>query len=137
MAQQNTMNQNTGTGSSVGIVVFAGLIMVMVGFFEALEGLAALINDNFFIVGPNYTYNIDVTSWGWTHLLLGLLVFFAGFGVFSGRVWARVTGITLAILSAFANFLFIPYYPVWSILMIALDIVVIWGLSVYRPEEVV
>jgi len=119
-----------------GIAIFAGLIMIMLGFFQALEGLAAIFNNNFFFVTPNYTFSYDVTTWGWVHFIVGAVVFLAGFGVFSGKLWARAIGITVAIISAIANFLFLPYYPFWSILMIALNVVVIYGLSIYRtPKE--
>jgi len=109
--------------------------MLMIGIFQAFAGLAAIFNDEFFVVGPNYTYDLDVTAWGWIHLILGVVVAFAGISVYSGATWARTVGIVLAILSAVANFFFIPYYPVWSVLIIALCIAVIWALTVYGPEQ--
>jgi hypothetical protein len=75
----------------------------------------------------NYVFQLDATTWGWIHLLVGLLVAFAGYGLLSGKTWARVVAITLAVLSAVANFLFIPYYPFWSLLIITLDVFVIWA----------
>jgi hypothetical protein len=80
-------------------------------------------------------FQFDVTTWGWIHLLVGLLVLFAGIAVMSGQTWARAIGIILAGLSALANFVFIPYYPFWSLLIIALDVFVIWALAVYHPES--
>lgn len=76
----------------------------------------------------------DAKSWGWIHLLLGLLVLFAGFAVLAGQTWGRVVGITLAVLSALANFAFLPYYPFWAMTTIALDIFVIWALAVHGRE---
>jgi hypothetical protein len=123
------------SGWTVGFVVFAAVIMMIIGSFQVIAGIAAIFEDEFFVVGPNYVYDVDVTAWGWIHLGLGVLLFFAGIGALAGATWARVVGITLASLSAIANFFFIPYYPVWSIVMIALDIAVIWALSVYGRRE--
>jgi hypothetical protein len=117
------------SGWAVGFSAFAGAIMLMVGIFQAFAGLAALFNDEFFVRTPNYTYDIDITGWGWIHLIIGVIVALAGLGIFSGAAWARSVGIMLALLSAFANFFFIPVYPVWAILLIALNVVVIWALA--------
>jgi hypothetical protein len=106
-----------------------------VGVFHALAGLAAIIDDKYLVVGPNYAYDLDVTAWGWIHLIVGVIVIAAGYGVFSGATWARVVGITLASLSAVANFFFIPYQPIWALLIIALDVLVIAALAAYGPEE--
>ena len=97
-----------------------------------LEGLAAVIKQQYFIVLPNYAFNISVTGWGWIHLTLGLVVAAAGLCLFMDMTWARVTGVVLASFSAIANFLYIPYYPVWSVIVIALDVFVIWALLVPR-----
>jgi hypothetical protein len=123
------------SGWTVGFVVFAGVMLMLVGVFHALAGLAAIIDDQYFVIGPNYAYDLDTTAWGWIHLIVGVIVIAAGYGVFSGATWARVVGITLASLSAIANFFFIPYQPVWAILIIALDVLVIAALSAYGPEE--
>jgi hypothetical protein len=122
------------SGWAVGFTAFAGAIMLMVGIFQAFSGLAAILNDEFFVRAPNYTYDIDITEWGWIHLIIGVLVAGAGFAVFSGATWARAVGITLALLSAIANFFYIPVYPVWAILIIALDVVVIWALASYSED---
>lgn len=110
-------------------VIFAATMMVLVGVFQALEGLAAILNDQFFVVAPNYTYAVDVTAWGWIHLILGVLILLGGIFLFKGSSGAAIFAITLAILSAVANFLFIPYQPFWSLLIIGINIWVIWGLS--------
>jgi hypothetical protein len=122
------------SGWAVGFAAFAGAIMLMVGIFQAFAGLAALFNDEFFVRTPEYTYDIDITGWGWIHLIIGVVVALAGFGIFSGAVWARTVGIALALLSAFANFFFIPVYPVWAVLIIALDVVVIWALATIESD---
>ncbi len=122
-------------GGTVGLVVFAGVMMMLIGFFQAFTGLAAIIDDKYFVVGPNYAYELDITAWGWLHMIYGVVLLAAGWGVFSGATWARVVGITLASLSAIGNFFFIPYQPVWAILMIALAVLVIGALSAYSPRE--
>jgi hypothetical protein len=131
-----TIEQETTTsGWGVGFVVFAGVMMIMLGVFHVLEGLTAVLKDQFFVSTPsNYLITIDVTGWGWIHLIGGAVVAVAGFFVFSGAVWARTIGVILAVLSAFANFLFIPYYPFWSLLMLAVDIFVIWALVAHGRE---
>jgi len=112
-------------------VMFAAVMLMLVGIFQFFAGLAAIINDDFYVKTAHYTYDLDVTAWGWIHLVIGIVVFLAGLGLFSGKLWAGITAIFIACLSAFANFLFIPYYPFWSILMIAIDVWVIWSLT--RP----
>ena len=109
--------------------VFAGLIMIVVGCFQAIAGVAAIFEDEFYTVTPNYIFEVDTTTWGWIHLILGLVVAFAGYALFAGKTWARVVGVTFAVLTAIANFIFIPYYPFWAILIISLTIWVIWALT--------
>jgi len=122
------------SGWAVGFTVFAGVMMIMVGAWQALSGLIAIFENEFYLQTRNYLFEFDATAWGWIHLLLGLLVAFAGFGVLSGQTWARVVGITLAALSATANFFFIPYYPFWAMLIIAVDVLVIWALAAHGRE---
>ena len=117
------------SGWAIGGVTFASTIMILVGIFQAFAGLAAIIEDQFYVLTQNYAFDLDVTAWGWIHLILGIVVALAGLGIFSGATWARVVGITLALLSAVANFFFIPVYPIWAILIIALDVVIIWALA--------
>jgi hypothetical protein len=127
-----TSEPRQASGWAVGGVAFAGFMMIMIGVFQFFQGLAAIINDQFFVVVPNYAYSVDVTAWGWIHLLIGVILILSGFFLFSGSAFARVVGVILAALSALANFFFIPYYPFWSLLMIAIAIYVIWALS--RPD---
>lgn len=117
---------------ATGGMVFAATIMLTLGIWQIIVGIAAIAEDDFFVVAPNYTYEIDTTAWGWIHLALGAVVAVTGFFLFTGAAWARVVGIGLAILSAIANFLFLPYYPLWALLVIALDVFVIWALATAR-----
>lgn len=128
------MSHREVSGWTIGLSAFAGSVMILSGTFQVFQGLAAILNDQFFVVGQNYLYKFDVTTWGWIHLTLGLIIGFAGFSVFSGQTWARGVGIFLAILSAIANFFYIPYYPVWAIMIIALDIFIIGALASYNQE---
>lgn len=122
------------SGWAVGLAFFGGIVMIMAGTFGVIAGLAAILEDKFYVVGVEYVFELDVTTWGWIHLLVGILIGIAGLCVLSGQTWARGVGIVCAVVNAIANFMFIPYYPVWSILIIALDIAVIWALAVYsRP----
>ena len=117
------------SGWATGGVVFAATLMIMVGLFQAFQGLAAIINDEFYVTVNDYAFDIDLTAWGWIHLIAGVLVAIAGFALFSGSTAAGVAAIALAGLSAIANFFFIPYYPLWSLLIIALAIYVIWAVT--------
>jgi hypothetical protein len=108
--------------------------MLMVGTFHAIMGFAGILENEFFVVTRNYVFEFDATAWGWIHLVAGLVVVFAAVGLFSGSVWARTVGVTMAVISAIANFGFIPYYPVWSIVIIALDVAVIWALTAHGRD---
>lgn len=123
------------SGLAVGGAMFAGVLMVIVGFFELIAGLAAISNDEIFVKTENYLFNFDVSTWGWIHLILGIVVAVAGLALIGGRLWGGLVAIALATLVAIANFFWIPYYPFWSILTIGLAIWVIWALTrpgVYR-----
>jgi hypothetical protein len=119
------------SGWAVGGIAFAGTVMVMIGAFQIMEGIVAIANDTFYVVTRNYTFDLDVTAWGWIHLILGLVVLATGFGLFSRSTWAGVTALVICTLSAISNFFFVPYYPFWAIVVIALNVWVIWALT--RP----
>jgi uncharacterized membrane protein len=119
----------------VGWLIFAGVMMILVGAFQVIDGLIALFNDELYVVRPNgLVVNVDYTAWGWTHLLLGILLIAAGLAILSGRVWGRTLGVIVALLSAIVNFAFIPAYPVWSILIITVDVLVIYALIAHGGE---
>jgi hypothetical protein len=122
------------SGWAVGFTLFAAVMMIMAGIWQALAGLVAIFENEFYVTTRNYIFQFDATTWGWIHLVLGVLVGLAGLGLLAGQTWARVVGITLAVLSAIANFLFIPYYPFWSMLIIGLDVFVIWALAAHGRE---
>jgi hypothetical protein len=119
---------------AAGFILFADVMMLMSGTFQALAGLVGIFQNEFYVATRNYLFKFDVTTWGWIHLVGGIIVALAGWGLLSGRTWARAVAITLAALSAIANFLFIPYYPFWSLLIIALDVFVIWALAAHGRD---
>jgi hypothetical protein len=122
------------SGWAIGWTWFAGLMMVMIGFWHAIAGLTAIIDDEFYTRTPNYLLKFDVSTWGWIHLLLGILILLAGFALFSGAVWARSLGVILAVVSAIAAFGWLPYYPVWGIIIIVVAVAVIWSLTVHGRD---
>src|SRR5690242_6435852 len=122
------------SGWATGGLVFAGAALVLAGIFQAFSGIAAIADDQFFVKTHNYAFKIDITAWGWIHLIIGILVFVVGLGLFSRAGWAAVGAIAVAMLSAVSNFFFIPDYPIWAVLIIALDVWVIWALT--RPGVV-
>jgi hypothetical protein len=88
------------SGSAVAGYVFAGVIMITIGTFQAIAGLAAILDDEFFVTTPNYAFEVDVTAWGWIHLLLGLLVAFAGYALFAAKTWARIISLDVWVIWA-------------------------------------
>ena len=117
-------------------VVFAAWLMILSGIFQFFQGLAGIAKDGFYAVSSNYAYKIDTTAWGWIHLVLGLVIAVTGYFLLNNSAWARVAGIGLAMLQALAQFFFLPYYPLWSLSIIALDVFIIWALAT-APADVV
>ncbi len=129
------MSQNR-SAVAVGLIWFAASMMVVVGVFDALQGLAAIIKKDVYVVGQDYLWKLDASAWGWINLLLGILMVLAGLALYGGATWARVVGVVLAGLIAITNFMWLPYYPVWAILVIATSVAVIWALTVHGREIV-
>jgi len=119
----------------VGWIVFAAAMMTMLGSFHAIQGLVALLKDEYFLVGQSgLVLSVDYTTWGWVHLIGGLIIAGAGLALFAGRTWARVVGVVVAMVSAVVNLAFLSAFPVWSALMIMLDVLVIWAITVHGSE---
>ncbi len=133
--QRGTTTGERGySGGAVGLITFAGILMIMTGIFHAVQGLVALANDTFWVAGEEYVFQFDLTSWGWIHLIAGAVVALAGVALFQGSVWARTVAVILACASILASFLWMPYYPVWSVIVIAFDIFVIWAVTVHGRD---
>ena len=129
MATQN----NTPTGW-VGWVLFAGFMMMVLGGMQAIAGLAAIFKSGFYVVTQSHLLVLDYRQWGWVALILGIIIFFAGLELFRGALWARIIAIILAGLSFLANMAFIDAYPIWSIMIMVVDVLVVYALLVHGGE---
>ncbi|SKB10227.1 DUF7144 family membrane protein [Aeromicrobium choanae] len=127
MTTARTTPQSSG-GAAFGFIAFAAVMMIIMGVFHVYMGIVALAKSEFYVKVPNYVLEVDASTWGWIHLVAGVIVVIAGFAIFSGKGWARGVGIALAAISMMLNFAFIPYYPIWALLVIALDVCIIWAL---------
>jgi hypothetical protein len=119
-------------GAVIGLTMLAAVFMMVTGVLGFFEGLAAVIRGSFFVTLPNYAFSLSATSWGVVHLILGALLFIAGAALLADQTWARITGVVLAAFMMVANFVYLPYYPVWAIVLIALNAFVIWALLTPR-----
>ena len=119
------------SGGAAGGIAFAVTMAGLVGIFQFLQGLVAVLNDDYYLVTRNYTFDLDVSAWGWIHMLIGILMLGVAFGLYARALWAVIGGIAIAMLSALSNFFFIPYYPIWALVLIGLDVWIIWALT--RP----
>jgi hypothetical protein len=118
----------------VGWIGFAGVMMIIAGGLEIFHGLVAAVNDEWVVWGNTANLYLDLSTWGWVHVALGTVVLLAGIGVFSGNILARTVGVIVASLSLIANFLFLPAYPVWAVIVIVVDLLVIYALMVHGRE---
>ena len=121
--------------SWTGWVVFGGVMLIMLGAFQIIEGLVALFNQGFYLVGPHgLVVDVNYNTWGWVHTIIGVVAILTGVGLLAGNMAARVVGIAVACLSALVNLAFISAYPVWSTIMITLDVIVIYAIIVHGRE---
>jgi len=127
-------SQQDVSGWAVGWTAFAGTLMIIMGFFHAITGLVAILEDDLIVLTPDYIFQFSVTTWGWIHLIAGIIVFLAGFYLFTGAVWARVIGVIIVAFSMVANFAWLPYRPVWSVILIAAGGFVIWALTAHGRD---
>jgi hypothetical protein len=127
--------QPTEATGWVGWVFFAALMMIMVGSFQVIAGLTALFKSGYYLVGEaDLLVNADFTTWGWVHIGLGAVAVAAGVGLMAGQTWARVVGIAMALVSSIVNLAFISAYPIWSVVVITLDVFVIYAIAVHGKE---
>ena len=117
------------SGWALGGILFAACMLMLAGTFQFLAGLVALIDDDFYVVTRNYTFDLDVTAWGWIHLIIGVLSAIVAIGLFTAKSWSYPAGIVIVGLSMLANFAAIPHYPLWALTVIAVDLAIIWALS--------
>lgn len=118
-----------------GWVYFAAFMMVLLGILHGVTGIVALVQDDYFVIGSSgLVVTADYTAWGWTHLIGGIIVAIAGAGLLTGATWARIVAVLAAMLSVLVNFTFMPAYPLWSIVLITIDFLVIWAVIVHGDE---
>ncbi|MFF7374537.1 hypothetical protein ACIP4Q_35065 [Streptomyces massasporeus] len=120
---------------ATGVTVFAAIMLMIGGILDIMRGIAEIADDDIFVSTRNYVFEFNLTAWGWIHLALGVLAFVVSFGLFMASTWARVLGVVIAGLVIVSNFLSLPYYPVWSIVMIAISGFIIWALCVMRKDD--
>ena len=111
---------------------FAGVVMIIGGAYEMIQAIAAISDDSYLLVPPGYVYGLDLAVWGWIHLLLGLALIPIGAGVLVGRPWARIPAVVVVSVSAVLNFVWLPYSPLWGVIAISLDLLVISALTSLR-----
>ena len=119
---------------AMGLTTFAWIMMVILGGWWIITGIVHIASDDFYDPSQQWIFELSSTAWGWTHLILGAVILVAGFFLFAGAVWARVIGVILAVISGLAAFAWLPYYPVYAILMVALSVLLIWALTVHGRD---
>ena len=122
------------SGWAVGWIMFAAIMMLLIGFFHVIAGLVAIVDDNFYVATKEYVFQFDRTTWGWIHLILGIVVFLAGLSLFKGAIWARTVGVILGVISAVVGFAWLPWYPIWGVLIVVVAVSVIWALTVHGRD---
>ncbi|ETA07005.1 MULTISPECIES: DUF7144 family membrane protein [Gordonia] len=128
-------NSSAKQGFALGISIVAAALLFVAGLVSVFQGISAIANDELFVVGRNYVFEFDLTAWGWIHLILGIIGILIAGGLAVGADWARIAAIVIASLSIIAQFLWLPYYPAWAILIIVLDLIVIWAVSTWNPNN--
>ncbi|MDX2536115.1 DUF7144 family membrane protein [Streptomyces scabiei] len=118
-----------------GLTVFAAIMLMIAGVLGVCRGIMAIAEDEVFVSTRNYVFQFDLTGWGWVHLALGAVAVLVSLGLFQASLWARIAGVAIAGLIIIANFLSLPYYPVWSIVMIAFSAFIIWALCVVKRDD--
>ena len=119
-----------------GWALFAGAVMVMVGFLNFFYGLAAIVNDEVVVVGGHGAIIADLTTWGWVTLILAVVLVLTGFGLFAGATWARVVGVAIVTLNAIEQVWIFPAAPLWALIVILLDVVILYNLTARWSDPV-
>jgi uncharacterized membrane protein len=131
---QQTYGRETERTGWTGWITFAGVMLIIGGSLGLIFGLIAAVNDNWVVFTNRGQVSLDLSTWGWVHIIVGAILVLAGFGVFTGNVLARIVGVAVAVVSLIANFLWLPVYPVWAIIIITIDVLVIWALTAHGGE---
>jgi hypothetical protein len=126
--------QENYSGGAVGLTTFASVMLMVAGSFQFLAGLAAIVNDDKLLVTEDYVISLDTSAWGWIHLLMGIILFFAGLSLLKGAIWARTVAVIVASVSAITAFVWLPAQPFWGLLIIVLDIFIIWAVTAHGRD---
>ncbi|WP_067570810.1 DUF7144 family membrane protein [Nocardia acidivorans] len=138
MAHTTDTDHSVRQGVAAGTSIAAAVLLLVIGVLTILQGISAAASDDLLIVGTNdYIYKFNTSAWGWIHIVVGAIVVLTAIGLMTGATWGRVAAIIIAAVSIVENFLWLPYYPAWSLLIIALDVVVIWAVSTWKPGTTV
>jgi hypothetical protein len=111
------------------MTIFAGVLILITGLLHLLAAIAAIAGRDIFVVTEDQVFLVDVSTWGWVHLVIAVLIIIAGIGIVTGKSWGYLAGIVMASISILDNFLFAPIYPFWALVMITLDVLIIWALA--------
>jgi hypothetical protein len=128
------MSEDNPSGWAIGWAMFAATMLFISGVLQSLAGLSAILDDEFYVVSDNYVFKLDPTAWGWVHLIIGIVVFCCGLGILKGHVLGRTVGVLAAAGVIVTNFLWLPYAPVWSTILIAIGVSVIWALTAHGRD---
>lgn len=124
-------NSGGGVSAAAGFIAFAAWMMILIGSFHVILGIGGVTSDTVYAKTPDYFLALDSTTWGWIHIVLGVVAVVAGAALFSGAVWARTVGVLMAAVSAVGTFAFLPNAPIWGIAVLAADVMVIWALTAH------
>ncbi len=136
MAEMGAPRTTTRSGAAVGWTYFASTMMVLIGILHAIAGLIAIFDDTFYVTTRKYVLQFDTTQWGWIHLILGVVIAISGVYLLRGSVFARTIGVIMAVISAIAGFAWMPYYPIWGVVFVAIAVSVIWALTAHGRDVV-
>ncbi|MEV0780224.1 hypothetical protein ACIBLA_36825 [Streptomyces sp. NPDC050433] len=123
-----------GTAWATGGAMFAGVLLFVDGVLAVLNGVVSIARDNVYTLNGAYTYQFSLTTWGWIHVAAGAVLALTGLGIIARAPWARLIGVGVAAISIVLNFMWLPYQPVWAVVVIALGVFVIWSLLTDRPR---
>lgn len=133
MAKKDTKPEPKVSGW-IGWIFFASAMLVLVGGLHVISGLTGIFNNDFYVVTNNNLVVLNTTTWGWIHLFIGVVLIAAGAALAAGKMWARVVALFVAVLSALANITWLPVYPIWSVIALVIDGLVIYAVATHGSE---
>lgn len=135
MTHSSETEHSAKQGFAAGTSIAAGILLMVIGVLSVLQGISAVAADDLLVISSGYVYEFNTTAWGWIHILMGIIEIAVAIGLITGATWARISAMILAAFSIIENFLSMPYYPAWSLLIIALNVVVIWAVATWKPAH--